>query len=380
MAAKIDNLITASTYNAIRSKVNRVVAFGDGAEFGYGQTLNSRLMADNDIITAQDMENLYNDILLAATHQSGNPPVWTSSDGLNAPDSGEIIGVYAADLGAPVVTTDPTTGNQITTRNTLNAVNDTDEGYLDFEQAAAQIETNYLSIGPGALTTTVAASSVRSSPWKTKITHVVTIQWTNYEHRRAWANAGGKIRFNANLTGGTSQPGDETLTPPGTKDEIWQTMLNTMATVEIGVQGTTTTGTGTANSNLSIIYTDRSTQTDWQTTDPANRATVFTKSGSGVYSENSYKIEAAEVDDNAIRFYITFDDADIGDSQVPPPDDPDEGGLTFGGDSSDSDSDYSGSTPIDENVTGIITSTITLITPDGFLTIPTPAVIQDSAL
>ena len=361
MAARIDNLITASTYNAIRSRVNRVVGIGDGAEFGYGQTLQSRLMSDNDLITADDMENLYNDIVLAAKHQSGDPPVWTTSDGLNAPDTGEIIGVYAAELGAPITTTNPTTGEEIVTRNTLNATTDTDEGYLDFEQAATQIETNYLTTGTGALTTTVADTNVRTTSWNTQITHVFTVQWNSYEHRRTWANAGGKIRFNANLTGGTSQPGDETQTPPGTKDEIWQTMLNTMGTIEIGVQGTTTTGTGTPDGDVSIIYTDRPSAINWSSTSPANRQTIFTKSGSGVYSENSYLIEAAEVDDNAIRFYITFNDADIGDSQDP--------------------NNLQGvSVPIDESVTGFITSTISLVTPNGFLDIDIPAVTNDSPL
>jgi len=353
MAAEVDKLITASTYNAIRARVSKVVGFGDGAEFGYGQTLSSSLMADNDVITAQDMENLFNDIMLAAKHQSGNPPTWTTPDGLNAPDTGEIIGVYAADLGPA----DPGTGK----RTSINSVNDTNEGFLDFEQAAVQIEQNYLSIGPGAITAAYGNERTRTSPWSTQITHIVTVKWDSYNHRRVWANAGGKIRFNANLTGGTSQPGNETATPPGTKDEIWQTMLNTMGTISIGVQGTTTTGTGTPNTNLSIIYTDRTINRSWATTSPTNRATVFTKSGSGVYSENSYLIEAAEVDDNAIRFYISFNDADIGDSQDP-------------------NNEFGVSTPIDENVTGTITSTISFINPNGFLDINSPAITVDSSL
>jgi hypothetical protein len=361
MAATQGNLITASTYNAIRAKVNKVVGGGDGAEFGYGQTLSSQLKADNDLISAQDMQNLYDDILIAAKHQTGDPVVWTTPDGLNAPDSGEIIGVYAADLGPAVTTTNPVTGEQTTVRTTINADFDTDEGYLDFEQAAAQIESGYLDIGPGALTTTIAETSIRTSNWQTSIDHVVTVRWNSAEHRRTWANAGGKIRFNANLTGGTSQPGNETATPPGTKDEIWQTMLNTMGTIEIGVLGTSATGTGDPNANLSIIYTDRSINRSWATTSPANKATVFTKNGSGVYSENEYKISAAEVDDNAIRFYITFKDFDIGDSQDP--------SNSFGV-----------SVPIDEFVTGTVTSTISFVTPDGFLDIATPSITRDSAL
>ena len=376
MAATQGNLITASTYNAIRAKVNKVVGGGDGGEFGYGQTLSSRLMADNDLITAQDMQNLYNDIVIAAKHQTGDPVVWTTSDGLNAPDSGEIIGVYAADLGPAVTTTNPVTGQQTTVRTTLNAIVDTDEGYLDFEQASAQIESGYLLTGPGALTTTVAETSVRTSNWQTEINHIVTVQWNSAEHRRTWANAGGKIRFNANLTGGTSQPGDVTATPPGTKDEIWQTMLNTMGTVEIGVLGTTTTGTGTAASDVSIYYASRAEERDYADSDgltfggsggsnantsEATALTIFTKNGSGVYSENEYKIKVWEVATNALRFSITFKDFDVGDSQDPT-------------------NEFGVSIPLDEFVTGTVTSTISFVTPDGFLDIDTPAITRDSAL
>jgi hypothetical protein len=292
---------------------------------------------------------LYNDIVLAAKHQTGDPVVWTTPDGLNAPSTGEIVGVYAADLGPA----DPNTGK----RTSINSTNDVDEGYLDFEQAAAQIEAGYLQTGPGALTTTIANTSVRTSPWKTSIDHVVTVQWNDATHRRTWANAGGKIRFNANLTGGTSQPGDETATPPGTKDEIWQTMLNTMGTIEIGVLGTTNTGTGNPNANTSIIYFNRSTKTTWAD----GSGLIFVKTGSGVYSENEYLISVEEVDTNALRFTIEFNDVDVGDSRDP--------------------NNLLGvSTPIDENITGTVTSTVTFVNPDGFLDIDSPVITSNSAL
>lgn len=348
--ADINDLITASSYNAIRAKVNKVVGTGDGAEFGYGQSLTSSLLADNDLITAQDMQNLFDDLVLAAKHQTGNPPVWTeAADGLDPPDAGDVVGVYAAALGPP----DVNTGN----RTSLNAVDGTDEGFLDFEQAAQQIETNHLQADASALNTSIGASSIRTSSWNTAINHTVTVQWQDANHRRYWANAGGKIRFNANLTGGTSQPGDETQTPPGTKDEIWQTMLNTMGTIEIGVLGTSNTGNGTPSALTSILYSNRSTKADWSQYDVDTPLNMFIKTGSGVYSENRYIIDAYEVADNAIRFNIQFLDFDVGD---------DLGGT--------------GSTPIDENVSGTVESTLTLVTPNGFLDTEIPTVVSDSLL
>ena len=356
MAATQNELITASTYNAIRSKVNKVLGSGNGAEFGYGQTLQSRNLLDNDLITALDMQYLYNDIVLAAKHQTGNPPVWDFSDGLNAPDTGEIVGVYAAELGPPIEDKDPP-------RSTINAVTDTDEGYLDFEQASDQIVEDHFQVGPGALSTAIAETSVRTTAWNSSISHAFTVTWDSFEHRRTWANAGGQLRIDANLTGGTSQPGDETQTPPGTKDEIWQTMLNTMGTIVMSVSGSSNSGTGVVNSNVSIIFANRPIEQTWEDggyNTGAQALTLYTKNGSGVYSENEYVIRAYEVSDNAIRFEIVLSDFDIGDDQ-------DAAGDGLG-------------TPVDENVTGTITSTVTTITPNGFLSITAPVVTQDSPL
>jgi hypothetical protein len=343
--ANINDLITASIYNAIRTKVNRVLGPGDGAEFGYGQPLLSSLKADNDLITSQDMQNLYEDLLKSAKHQTGNPPVWTNSDGLNAPDPGEVIGIYAADVGA--------------SGTTIDATVDLAEGFLDFEQAATQIETNRFNIGAGATSAAAGVESIRTSAWKTSVDHIVTVTWATADARRTWANAGGKIRFNANLTGGTSQPGEVSLTPPGTKDEIWQTMLNSAGTISMGVQGTATTGTGTANSNASIIYSNRSSTTNWSSTSESNSVNIYTKNGSGVYSENEFRIDAWQVAANSMRFKISFIDFDLGDDQNP---------------------GAEGSTPIDENVTGTITSTVSYIVPNGFLNHTTPTTTTDSQL
>ena len=86
----VTDLVNSSVYNSIRSSINNVLGVGDGAQNGYGRTLESESKADNDIIRASDMQLLYNDLVKARTHQSGNPPTWTAPDGLGAPSAGEI--------------------------------------------------------------------------------------------------------------------------------------------------------------------------------------------------------------------------------------------------------------------------------------------------
>lgn len=331
MAAIVGQQITASTFNAIRSKINRILGNGDSGTRGYGVPLTSTSKVDNDVITAADMEAIYNDLVKARTHQVGVPVTWNlATDGLAAPESGELVGQYAADIGAT---------------SSIDATEDLAEGFLDFENAAADIEADRFLVGAGQSQLTTLSEKNRITPWNGSLTFGFTITWVNSEERRFWFNSGGYLTISSRLSGGTSIPGDETNTPPGTKDEIWQTMLNTMGTYKINVTGSeTVTGSGTVDSNVSGIYSDTTTSTDWSTTSDSNRLTVFTKAGSGVYSENEFKIEAWQTAPNSIRFLLTYTDNDIGDDTTP------GDGYDFA---------------VDENVTGTITATISAHTATG---------------
>lgn len=98
--ANINDVILSSTYNAIRGTVNRVLGFGNGTDTGYGATLESTSKGGQNIIRAADMQALYNDLVKARTHQKGTTDLqWSNPDGLASPDSAELIGVFAADVG-----------------------------------------------------------------------------------------------------------------------------------------------------------------------------------------------------------------------------------------------------------------------------------------
>lgn len=100
-------IISSSTYNAIRGRVNRVLGIGNGADQGYGVTLSSVSRGDNSLITSEDMLALYNDIVKGRTHQKGSIDLqWTNTAGLNPPSDDDLIGYYAA--AAFDLTTQPT--------------------------------------------------------------------------------------------------------------------------------------------------------------------------------------------------------------------------------------------------------------------------------
>lgn len=335
----VTDLVNSSVYNAIRSTINNVLGVGDGAQNGYGRTLESQTKADNDIIAASDMQLLYNDLVKARTHQSGSPPTWTNADGLAVPSAGELVGVYAADVGPGGTSASATT--------------DLNEGFADFEAAAVNIIDNRNVFDSGQFSATIESNIERQSSWNGTINHTVTVTWLNADERRYFFNTGGVIRFNANLTGGTSVPGDVTTTPPGTKDEIWQTMLGTMGTITFGKNTTVADGSNPGiGTNVGNYYNA------WAATSSASPIGVFAKSGAGLYVENEYSIVAWETAPNSIRFKIALQDNDFGD---------DAGGASSSG-------------PEDEDVTGVTTSTVSFLTATGVLAIPKPALTVNSWL
>ena len=348
MAIVINDIIDADDYNSIRNKIVKVLN-DDGVDqkIGYGRAISSVAKSAGDIISASDMTALFTDLEKIRNHHTGFATnnesfTWGYSDGLNAPDSAEIVGVFAADVG-------PT--------DSQDATADTDEGFIDFDGVASNAVTfagNFPTSFPGAGSFSVddLVSDVRTTSWNGTISHQVTIRWSSADQRRYFFNAGGRIRFAASLTGGNSVAGDQTATYPSSpeyqKDEIWQTMLNVMETIDFGRDRTTQPGTA-SGSPAAAIGNYQLTNSD---------QVIFTKDGSGVYSENQFKIEARNVDTRSVRFTISYIDADIGDDRI-------ADAYNY---------------RVDENVTGTITSVIKSVTPSSFLGIAAPAFVADTTL
>jgi surface protein len=342
--AAIGNIITVADYNAIRTKVDSVLGDGDGAQTGYGRTLESSPVTAGAIIQSEQMQALYNDLVKARKHQKGLTNLAWPGDGLNSPSDEELIGVYAADIG-----TDPNDANN---RTSFYATSDTDEGFDDFDSAADAIVTDHDLAHPTQLTVSAGSISTRTTQWGgndvslpgSSINHTVTVTWINADERRYFFNSGGEIRFDAVFDGSHTA---------GTKDAIWQQMVSSMGTVIFGKNSTasdpdaTNPGSGT---NIGNFYSN------WSNTTSSNRVTIFTKSGTGVYADNYYTIQAWEPATNSLRFDIIFQDADLGEGG-PLPD-----------------------TPVDEFVTADLTSTLSLKTATGVLDIDVPGITTDSNL
>lgn len=259
--------IEAARYNIMQSKIRTVLGNGS-SEFGYGQVLSSRQVRNTppvDIVTAQHMTNLKDDVNVAEVHQS----------------------------------------NVSTTLSTVAATNQiTETVYTEYEAKVDTIYANRNLVHPNRVTVESKASSVRSAPWGTSgpIMHEFTVTFpggyqttntsgnnilsTGTDHRRHFFNAGGEVRFAATAAGGS-----------GVKFNDWVTMLSNMGIVKFNYTTAIATGSGTSfnlgNFNLTSSY-----------------QTVFEKYGSGLYSQNYIRIRAKGAQNTSvITFLVMFDDA-----------------------------------------------------------------------
>ena len=307
---------------------------------GYGRSFVSAVVTGgstvgvSDTATEEDMFQLWLDIQAAHVHCFG------STNGTILPTRFQGQTTYP----------DPTiTGRDIiefahiTDMTTMaNAVLAFNHATTDFDSAS--FDTDFLRTSGG-----VSVTSTRSTSWgtgaNTIINHRVTVNFGTHNNFLYFLFAGGELRFDASLTGGTSGTAN-------TKDWDWARILSAMGTIRIGyVNGNWRTeslsGSGTG-SLLSTISTGTTPTT-----------VIYYKQGGGVtggtpgavpvtqiYDDNFYRIKAstntAFSTATQLIFDIEFDDGDAG-----------TGGQV--------ESYLPGR--IDEQVTGIVTSNVYTYTP-----------------
>jgi len=274
----VGDIITAARYNLIQGRIETVMGLGSG-DFGYGQTLTSSQVNVEKIIEADDLNALYTDMSKARIHQTGSVP-------------SVIAQVAEGDIIEESGSVEPT-------------------GFADFESLMSDIETNRFDMAESQSTTSTGITSQRSTPWNTTLTHTIDINFTDTDTIRHFFNAGGELRLQAGITGGS-----------GSKTTNWKTMLSNMGIIKLNYANTTSTGTG-ADSGTGFYDLGSS----W--------ATIFTKSGSGIYSENLYKVEARRPTATKVQLRASFQDLDPTAPDIDNPSYP----------------------PVDENVDGVLLST-----------------------
>jgi|TARA_B110000438_G_scaffold152328_1_gene146367 hypothetical protein len=295
----VGDIITAARYNNLQSRVATILGTGSGDD-GWGQSLNSSQVAAAEIVTATHMGLLYNDISAGRKHQTNVTPT-------------EIALIATADT--------------ILDSNSVNK-----KGVVQFENLTTTLENSKFLCNVNQGSAEAGVQGQYSTAWSGQLDHIVNVTFATADAARHFFNAGGEIRFTANI----AYVGAESKTID------WMNILANMQVVSFNYTATSATGTGTGSAigyyNLTTSY-----------------QAVFDKQGSGQYTENHYILEAKgnnAVNPNVITFKMNFND-----------DDPTDPG-----------------TPTDETVKGTLTSIVNQFRPTGVnVEVTTPTYANDGS-
>jgi len=288
MAVSPGDSITAAAYNTLQGRIENILGTGSGQD-GYGQTLSSASVTppsspaagDGATVEAEQMQELWDDMNAAYKHQTGNDL------SIRRIVDGDVIGADATGTGLTY---------DLLGSYTFDS-EDTTGGFNDYLIAMSTVEAQRFNIAAAQATVADATTDTRTTTWNGTINMTFTCTFTSADHRRHFFNSGGEIRLEGSLSSGS-----------GAKDTDWATMLSNTSAIRFGYNYTNaSSGTGSAIGNYDLTSTYQQ---------------IFTKSGSGAYVENLYKVEAKENSTTVIEFKVTLADNDVGDRDLtagPPP-------------------------------------------------------------
>ena len=322
--------ITATEHNNLRGVILPIVN-------KYGRTPTSADVVGgstpgvSDTVTEQQYINLFKDAQACYVHQTNT----VSTDALITQFAEDTLIEYSDISDLNLIASDITAFSPSFSQ--------------DFPTASFSQATLLTSLG----VSTASTRNGSTNPWSTRIRHRVTVTFASTTAFNAFFNAGGMLKWDGSLTGGTSG----TVT---SKDGDWARILNLAGEIQIGINfGLTfpTFRTISANGNgtgSEVALTSVSTNTSQD-----GGTLIYTIAGgySGVYTENEFELGLA-VDNTSNPTALTIE-ARFND---------DDGGAAF---------------EIDENVTGLLTSTFYTFTPDSEFTISAttyPAIQQTAPI
>lgn len=289
-------VITATRYNNLRATLQQVMEAPAGQQgYGYNQTLrSSNVLPNSQKITDDQYRDLYIDLIRARAHQLGE-------SGLSIDPF--VIGDYETNT----TNTDKVEESYIANLETLMTAIETDKDILHLTQATVEpLRTSNEFV--------VASTRIYPPSWNNTITFIYLVEFSSVTAANAFFNAGGAIRNSASITYTGSQA----------KTVDWQDLLSDMGIIST-----------TANNTISGNSVGTSSNLGWYNLNSAYQQ-LYLKSGSAVYSQNNYKVEAYKPTSTSMQFKITLNDP---------------------------------STSFDEAILGDVTAEVNLLVPDGSVTL-----------
>lgn len=254
--------ITTAHYNNLVTDINNVLG---PTTNGYGQALTATNVAALSKITSAQWAAIKVDMLKIANHQGiTENAAWTAGNTTSIPTLPTIAAlgkITAADIN-----------------KFINAI-----GVLE-------LAANRYLLAAGQFSTDTWSTSARTLAWggtgNTQVGHSFTVTFADANQFRYFFNAGGKIKFNATLTGGTAS----------TQYTDWVNLLTNLGVVTDYTATTANTGTGSALGGLDLT-------TGFQQ--------IYTKAGTTVYITNDYTIGLSQnlaTNPTVLNVRIVFND------------------------------------------------------------------------
>lgn len=309
------SLITASRFNLLQNRIASILGngtstngYGQGLS-GYGGRVSSREVSRLDesvrnIVTAENLNELYIDILRARIHQIGleNNEITPVIRNARLFPNQSLIANETSNLfnaGGEIFT--DTNGVRYTSIDPDGAL----KGMADFERMMTLVEVNKYDAHSSMKVSETGNSIFRVRPWDYKLIHEVIVRFRNANHRRHFFNSGGIIEMSAVLQN-----------PSGNKSLDWSQIVATAGVVQFGHNFTTSTSTDTTqpptvlsdkgNYQLTSTYDN---YLDSSVLQPLYKKESRGEYSSGQYVDNSYSVSAKELSSSEIQFRMTFDDA-----------------------------------------------------------------------
>ena len=264
----VGDLITATRYNNLQTRVENILGNGSGNE-GYGENTASSQVAVGNLVTATHLNQLYTDIDRISRHQTNQSSAGTIAQAL----IGDLIADETSDNPDGVL-----------------------KGFADYENSMTVLENNPNRFRLSALQSTTGTDpdtlTFGPTQWNQELNGYFRVVFSSADARRHYFNAGGTITFVSSLSS-TASGGNVA------KTNDWATMLSNAGTVSFGYNYTSTSnsGTGSAIGNFQLTSSEQQ---------------LFRKTGSGVYADNNYYIRGKEVNSTTIEFRIRMEEADTG--------------------------------------------------------------------
>jgi hypothetical protein len=183
MANGVGQLIEADDYNTIRNKIANVVGTGAGNS-GYGQTVQSSLVNQGAVVTADQWNLLKSDIFNALLHQDGTNPTIVDAT---------VENVIKYGAGEP---------------------------NFQYNTLADRAIENRFNLGAGQFAVELGATRSETISWSNSVSSTVTVNFNTADQARYFFNSGGKVRFTSTRTGGSAT----------TQNSSWTSLLSAVGT------------------------------------------------------------------------------------------------------------------------------------------------------